>query len=76
MSLKWFIPSIVVCRGIGVATIIFGLASIPYDKFTTIWHWIIFIGLCLIGIFTVFYLAHRFNKHLEKKHNSEKLDVE
>ena len=76
MSLKWFIPSIVVCRGIGVATIIFGLASIPYDKFTTIWHWIIFIGICLIGILTVFYLAHKFNKYLEKKHNNEKLDVE
>ena len=76
MSLKWFIPSIVFCRGIGVATIIFGLASIPYDKFTSVWHWIAFIGICAIGIFTVFYLAHRLNKYLDKKHNNEKVKEE
>lgn len=71
MSLKWFIPSIVIGRGIGVATIIFGFAVIPFDKFTTIWHWIVFIILCAIGIFLVFYLAHLFNKYLDKKHKIE-----
>ena len=67
MSLKWFIPSIVFGRGIGIVTIVFGLGSIPYDKFTTPWHWIVFIGVCAVFIVTVFYLAYRFNKYLEKK---------
>jgi uncharacterized membrane protein YdjX (TVP38/TMEM64 family) len=66
-SLKWFVPSIVFGRGIGIVTIVFGLGSIPYDKFTTPWHWIIFIGVCAVGVVTVFYLAYRFNKYLEKR---------
>ena len=35
MSMKWFIPSIFIGRGIGVAAIIFGISSIPYEDFTT-----------------------------------------
>ena len=53
MSLKWFIPSIVIGRGIGVATIVFGLSIVPFDKFTTIWHWIIFILICAHGQFSL-----------------------
>ena len=67
MSLKWFIPSIVIGRGIGVATIIFGLSIVPFDRFTTVWHWVIFILVCALGIGLVFFLASRFNKYLEKK---------
>ena len=66
MSLKWFIPSIVVCRGIGVATIIFGLSSIPFDKFTTPWHWVGFIAACALGIFLIFFGAAKLNKYLQK----------
>ncbi|MBP3369713.1 MAG: TVP38/TMEM64 family protein [Clostridia bacterium] len=71
MSLKWFVPSIVFGRGIGIVTIIFGLGTIPYDKFTTPWHWIIFIGVCAVFVVTVFYLAYRFNKYLEKRNKKE-----
>lgn len=71
MSLKWFIPSNVIGRGVGVATIVFGLASIPYDKFTTPWHWIGFVLICAILIITVFYLAHRLNVYLSKRKNVE-----
>ena len=71
MSLKWFIPSIVFGRGIGVVTIVFGLGTIPYDKFTTPWHWIGFIALGAAFVVTVFYLAYRFNKYLEKRNNKE-----
>jgi uncharacterized membrane protein YdjX (TVP38/TMEM64 family) len=67
MSLKWFIPSIVLGRGIGVATIIFGLGSIPFEKFTTPWHWIIFISVCALGILTVFFAANKFNKYMQRK---------
>lgn len=76
MSLKWFIPSIVIGRGIGVATIIFGLSIVPFDKFTTPWHWIAFILICAIGIALVFFLASRFNKYLEKKKNKNAPVVE
>ncbi len=67
MSLKWFIPSIVIGRGIGIATIIFGLGNIPYENFTTPWHWIGFVAFCILLIATVFYLAFKFNKFLNKK---------
>ena len=76
MSLKWFIPSIIIGRGIGVATIIFGLSIVPFDKFTTPWHWIAFILICAIGIALVFFLASRFNKYLEKKKNKNAPIVE
>ena len=67
MSMKWFIPSIIIGRGIGIATIVFGFAVIPFDKFTTVWHWVLFVAICLLGIFAIFLLAHKFNKFLDKK---------
>ena len=72
MSLKWFIPSIVLGRGIGIATIVFGLLSVPFDKLTTPWHWIGFVLLCLIFLIAVFWLAGRFNKFLETRHKDKK----
>ena len=72
MSLKWFIPSIVIARGIGIAAITFGLSSIPFDKFTTPFHWIGFILLCGIAIVGVFWGAHRINLIMEKKRAQEK----
>ena len=35
MKLRWFIPSIILCRGVGVATIIFGMSIIPFDSFVS-----------------------------------------
>lgn len=69
MDLKWYVPSIVFGRGIGVFTIIFGLAIVPFDKFTSIWHWVIFIALCALFIVAVFYFATKFNKYMENKKN-------
>ena len=42
MSLAWFIPSVVIGRGIGIVTITFGLSAVPFDRFTTPLHWIDF----------------------------------
>lgn len=67
MSLKWFIPSIVIGRGIGIATIIFGLSLVPFDKFTAVWHWIIFIAICLALVVLVFFAANKFNNYMERK---------
>ena len=67
MSLAWFIPSIVFGRGIGIVTITFGLSAIPFDKFTSPLHWIIFILLCIAATFGVLWLANRLNKAMEAK---------
>ena len=76
MSLKWFVPSIVIGRGIGIATITFGLSVVPFDKFTTPWHWIIFVLLCAAGLLLVFYLASRLNNYLYKRnHRGDEVTV-
>ena len=64
MSLKWFIPSIVIGRGVGIAAIVFGLSITDY--FTTPLHWIIFIVICLALVIAIFSLANRFNKFMDK----------
>ena len=76
MSLKWFIPSIVVGRGIGIATIIFGLSIVPFDKFTSVWHWIFFILACAVFIALVFYAAIKFNRYMDSKRESVSADCE
>ena len=67
MALGWFIPSIVIGRGIGVVTIIFGLNIIPFDKFTSAWHWVLFVLACIVGLALVFFAASKFSKYMEKK---------
>ena len=78
MSLKWFIPSIIIGRGLGIFTIIFGLSIVPFDKFTTVWHWIGFILLCAVGIALVFYFANKLNKMMDekKRRNDVKENIE
>lgn len=71
MDLKWFIPSIIFGRGIGVFTIIFGLSIVPFDKFTSIWHWVIFIAICALLIVAVFFTATKFNKYMESKNKKD-----
>ena len=71
MKLRWFIPSIVFGRGIGIATITFGFSIVPFDKFTTFWHWAGFILICLSLVFVIFYFANKLNNYLEKRHNEK-----
>ena len=70
MSPAWFVPSIVIGRGIGIATIIFGLAIIPFDTFTLI-HWIVFVILALAAVLAIFAAANKLNKYLESRNHTE-----
>ena len=64
MRLSWFVPSILIGRGIGIASIIFGFGSIPYERFTSPWHWILFVLAVGIGVLALFFAAHRLNRFL------------
>ena len=72
MSLKWFIPSIIFGRGIGIATIVFGIHIVPFEEFTTLYDWIVFITICAFWIILIFYLAHLLNVYLDKKRKENK----
>ncbi len=67
MKLGWFFPSIIIGRGVGIATIIFGLSVVPFDKFTEWWHWVVFVALCAVLVCTIFFSALRLNSFLEKR---------
>lgn len=69
MKLAWFIPSIVLCRGIGIATIVFGISIIPFDTFTGLYDWFVFITVCAFWLIIIFYLAGKLNKLMEKRQN-------
>lgn len=71
MSMAWFVPSIVVGRGIGVATIVFGLSFIPFEKFTTIWHWLV-VGVIFAAVVAgLFFGAYKLNKYMEKRNEGK-----
>ena len=67
MKLSWFIPSIVLGRGIGVAMITFGFSLIPFNRFTGFYDWAVFITVCAFWVIIIFKLAHRLNMQMEKK---------
>ena len=67
MKLSWFVPSIVIARGIGIASIVFGLSSIPFEKFTSVWHWVLFVLAAAVVVFVVIFGAKKFKDFVEKK---------
>lgn len=69
MKLSWFVPSILICRGVGAATIIFGMALIPYENFTTFFEWLILITVCFFWIKEIFKLAGKIDRYFEHKRN-------
>ncbi len=67
MKLEWFFPSIIVGRGVGIATIVFGLSAVPFEKFTEWWHWALFVAICAILVVAVFLFALWFSKYMKKR---------
>lgn len=79
MKLAWFIPSVIIGRGIGVATVIFGIQTLLPDKSSDsyIYDWFILATVVAFGLVCVFYLASKLNKSMalkrEGKHKPFKL---
>lgn len=69
MKLAWFIPSIVICRGVGAATIIFGMSVIPFESFTSAYDWLILITIGFFWIKEIFTLANKADRYFERKRN-------
>ncbi len=65
MKLSWFLPSIFVARGIGIATIVFGVSFIPFEHFTSPWHWVLFVLGVAILVVAVLLIARRFSRYME-----------
>ena len=71
MKLSWFIPSIILCRGIGAATIIFGMSIVPFDQFTSVYDWLILITVCFFWIQQLFKLANKVDRFFESRKSNE-----
>lgn len=76
MKLSWFIPSILLCRGVGAATIIFGMSIVPFDSFTSIFDWILLVTICFFWIEQLFKLANMVDRYFEKKKKAQEEKVE
>jgi uncharacterized membrane protein YdjX (TVP38/TMEM64 family) len=69
MKLAWFIPSVIIGRGVGVATIIFGMQTMLPDKSsdTYAYDWFVLATVIAFGLVCVFYLASKLNKMMALK---------
>ncbi len=69
MKLAWFIPSVIIGRGVGVATIIFGMQTMLPDKSSDsyAYDWFVLATVIAFGLVCVFYLANKLNKMMALK---------
>lgn len=65
MNLPFFTASVVIGRGIGIATICFGVQLLP--EITCIWDFIEVATVCAFWLIVVFYLTHKLNVWIEKR---------
>lgn len=64
----WYnLVSIIVARGIGVATIVFGISLIPYETFTTPYEWIVCIASVGFIVLCAFYVANKIGRFIERR---------
>ena len=71
MKMSWFIPSVAFGRGVGVATTVLGLGSVPYHIFTEPWHWVIFVLGVLLAMIALFYIAFRVSRYMAERQNKK-----
>jgi len=72
MRLSWFIPSIVIGRGIGISGVLLTVNLIPFERFTSFYDWAVLITVCFFWIRELFKLANKLDRHLEKKRQEKK----
>lgn len=71
----WYHALIIfLCRGIGIAVIIFGIDIIPYETFTTPYEWIVAITVCLVWVALAFYFSRLLDKWLSKRFFKKKTE--
>ena len=66
MNFLFWIISTFACRIIGCATLTFGISLVPFETFTTLWDWIVFLTVVVFWVIIMFYIATKINKYLEK----------
>lgn len=76
MSMKWFLPSVVLGRSFGIATIVFGISVIPFERFTGLYDWLILFTVVAFWVIVLFYGAHRLNVWMEKRRKKSVKDGE
>ncbi len=76
MRLSWFIPSIVIGRGIGIAAIVFGFELIPFESFTSFYDWLVCGTVMAFWVFIIFAGAKKLNDKLEKRSLEKEYKVE
>ena len=69
MKLAWFIPSAIIGRGVGVATVIFGIQTMLPDPASDsyIYDWFVLATVIAFALGCVFYLAGKLNKTMALK---------
>ena len=72
MKLSWFAPAVVIGRGIGIFSIVYGISIVPFEQFVSLYDWLVFITVCAFWLVVIFFLANKLDKYLEsKKANQE-----
>ena len=74
MKMKFWLHLIyiILCRGIGGATIVFGLNLIPYKSFTTFYDWFVCVAVIIVYVLILLYIARKIDKWLTKKMSEKK----
>ena len=67
MKLSWFAPAVIIGRGIGIFSIVYGISLVPFEEFTSLYDWLVFITVCAFWLIIIFYLANKLDKKLESK---------
>ena len=70
MNFLYFLVSVLIGRGIGIATICFGVKILP--EIDSLWAFIEVATVCVFWLLVVFYIAHRLNVWLEKRRRKDK----
>ena len=73
MNMSWFVPSIILGRGIGVFTIIFGVNALLPKKGSPsyFYDWFILITVVAFALICIFYIAGKLNKYMDLKKNGK-----